>query len=171
MSINQLQLTPGIIAELYKKGLVGKTESSTFETEKTLNTDLQSSLKYLGKHKSKILVLVNEPNAVFLQDPQLTYLTKILNACQRTVEDIALINLAHATNQHYKPLMQALPSNLILLFGVTPAQLELPIDFPCYQLQKLEQSTYLQAPLLQQVEHSKPDREKLWESLKKYFNV
>ena len=171
MSINQLQLTPELIAALYKKGLVSSKEQKKKEVEKTDSADLQSTVKYLGKHKNKILVLVNEHQAVFLQDAQLTYLTKILNACQRTVEDIALVNLASTPNQNYRTLLQALPSILVLLFGVTPTQLQLPIDFPQYQLQKLEHTTFLQAPLLQAVESSKTDREKLWQSLKKYFDV
>lgn len=79
MSINQLQLTPELIAALYKKGLVSSKEQNKKEVENTDSADLQSTVKYLGKHKNKILVLVNEPQAVFLQDAQLTYLTKILN--------------------------------------------------------------------------------------------
>ena len=124
-----------------------------------------------GKHKSKILVVVHEPQAVFLQDTQLAYLTRILNACRLTMEDIALINSATLQDFNYRALQQEFPSNFVLLFGVTPSQLQLPIDFPLYQLQKLERTTFLRAPTLEEIEPSKSDREKLWQSLKKYFDV
>lgn len=171
MSINQLELTAELITELFKENLVSATPAEEETSPKTDTVGSQSQTKYLGKFKSKILVLVNEANVVFLQDKQLEYLTKILNACGLTVEDIALINLANEPHHTYRTLHQEFPSTLLLLFGVTPTALQLPIDFPCYQLQKLERSIFLQAPALQQVEASKPDREKLWQSLKKYFNV
>jgi len=171
MSINQLALTPDFVAAFYKQGLVVENKAGLQVTENETKRDSQHQLKFLGKHKRSILVVVNEPNAVFLADLQLTYLSKILNACKRTVEDIALINYAKNTTETYRTLQPIFPSELILLFGVTPTQLQLPIDFPPYQLQKLEAATFLQAPALQEIESSKPDREKLWQSLKKYFDV
>jgi len=171
MSLNQLQLTPGLIAELYNRGLIGEKKCSIPASRKNAEGEPPIQPKFLGKHKSNILVVVNEPNAVFLQDPQLAYLTKILNACLRTVEDIALVNYAKYPTETYRTLQSNFPSTLILLFGVAPSQLQLPIDFPNYQLQKLENATFLQAPPLQQIASSKPDREQLWQSLKKYFDV
>lgn len=171
MSINQIVLTPEIIAELFKESLVGNKEILSAGPKKTESNSSQIQTKFLGKHKSKILVLVHEPQAVFLQDTQLAYLTRILNACRLTMEDIALINSATLQDFNYRALQQEFPSNFVLLFGVTPSQLQLPIDFPLYQLQKLERTTFLQAPTLEQIEPSKSDREKLWQSLKKYFDV
>ncbi|MBM3412057.1 MAG: hypothetical protein FJY19_01565 [Bacteroidetes bacterium] len=171
MSLNHLQLTPDLIATLYDTKLIGENNSNKPANRKEVEEDPPTQPRFLGKHKSNILVIVNEPNAVFLQDPQLTYLTKILNACLRTVEDIALVNYAKHPAETYRTLQSTFPSKLILLFGVTPAQLQLPIDFPNYQLQKLESVVFLQAPALQLIESSKPDREQLWQSLKKYFDV
>lgn len=170
MSLNDLKLSPSLIAQLYPSNLVGA--SATKSAEKEMDSDSEpSTLKSLGLHKKRICILVKEPKAVYLKDEQLNYLTRILAACKLNLEDIALLNLIHHLPIDYKKIQQDFPSSTCLLFGLSPNAIELPVDFPAFQLQTIEGCTYLYGPALDELEPIKADREKLWQSLKKHFNV
>ena len=84
-----------------------------------------------------------ELHAVYLKDEQLAYLTKILQACKLTLEDVAIINLYGQRQLHYQSIQQQYPSSTCMVFGLTPDKLELPADFPFFQLQKIEFSIHL----------------------------
>ena len=57
------------------------------------------------------------------------------------------------------------------MFGVLPKALELPLDFPYYQLQKYNNHTYLSAPALAALINDKTEKVKLWTSLKQLFSI
>ena len=51
--------------------------------------------------------------------------------------------------------METLRSKQVLIFGMTPASLGLPIDFPAFQLQPFHKRIYLCAPSLRELESDK----------------
>lgn len=170
MSLNQVKLDTALLTQLYQSVLV-ETPSTKGSFEMKTKVETLEKWKALGGHKKKICIVVIELHAVYLKDEQLAYLTKILQACKLTLEDVAIINLYGQRQLHYQSIQQQYPSSTCMVFGLTPDKLELPADFPFFQLQKIEGCTYLFAPTLDQLEPSKMDREKLWQSLRKHFNV
>lgn len=170
MSLNQVKLNPALVSQLYQSVLVEPIRHPA--ADKTLpKNDTQAKWKVLGGHKKKICILVLETSAVFLKDEQLAYLTRILQACKLTLEDVALLNLQGRNQFSYQLIQEQYPSSTCIVFGLTPHLLELPVDFPSFQLQNIEGCTYLFAPALDQLEPSKNDREKLWQALRKHFQV
>lgn len=170
MSLNQVKLNRELIAQLYQSVLVELPGNSSIESH-VAGQPISGKIKSLGGHKKKICIIVKEQEAVFLKDEQLAYLTRILMACKLTLEDVALINIQDVVQPHYQQLQQQYPSSTCLVFGLSPQNLQLPVDFPFFQLQKIESCTYLFAPALELLEPQKTDREKLWQSLRKQFNV
>lgn len=172
MDLNQVKLTPNLLGTLYQQVLVieknqpVETLSPNNESNNTL-----SQLRSLGRHQKSILIVVNIADSPFLKDEELNYLTRILNACKLTLEDVALVNIASLTSVSYKDLQSQYPSEKVLCFGVTPEMLELPLDFPNYQLQRSGNSTYLHAPSLGSLEPQEQERRKLWASLQKLFSI
>ena len=59
----------------------------------------------------------------------------------------------------------------LLLFGVQPAEIELPLDFPNYQIQRYNNQVYLTAPLLSNFKDNKAEKTKLWNCLKQIFAI
>ena len=49
---------------------------------------------YLGNNGKNISILVHEPEAAFLSEESLDFLTKILGACKLNMGDVAVINIA-----------------------------------------------------------------------------
>ena len=170
MSINHVNLTGEHLAQLYHSVLVEMQGNSSQESHDAEQPS-SGKIKSLGGHKKKICIVVAEREAVFLKDEQLAYLTRILIACKLTLEDVALVNIQDVVLPNYQHLQQQYPSSTCIVFGPTPQDLQLPVDFPFFQLQKIEGCTYLFAPALDLLEPQKTDREKLWQSLRKLFNV
>jgi hypothetical protein len=72
-------------------------------------------------------------------------------------------------------LRSQLKPTTVLLFGLEPTAIKLPINFPVFRLQPYDDCTYLSAPalslLVQNSEESKLLKSKLWVCLKTLFNV
>lgn len=130
--------------------------------------------KFLGNHRRKVSIIVESPGAAFLPDPQLDFLTKILEACRMNIGDVAIVN-HHTAPIVITALRQQLQPQSVLLFGVEPTAIRLPINFPEFRLQPYDQCTYLYAPPLQQMVANSADakllKSKLWVCLKTLFDV
>ena len=89
--------------------------------------DTDTPLKFLGEHLKKIIVLVNDPTAVYLNETDLGLLSSILNACKLNLADIALVNIANQSRSLHA-ILETLPSNLViaLTIGVAGPQLFSP---------------------------------------------
>ena len=166
MSIDNIQLTPFLIQELFKKSLV---ESDSQESNKKLDPEVSFSV--LGHNRKKIIILVANDETLYLPDEQLNFLLGILSACSLTMEDVAIINTRKNKNITYKTIEQELKGEKIILFGVAPAQINLPIEFPHYQVQPFNSQTYLSAAMLPEIQDNKAEKAKLWNCLKQIFAI
>jgi hypothetical protein len=130
--------------------------------------------KFLGNNRRQVAIIVHSPGTPFLPDNQLAFLTKILEACRMNIGDIAIVNAA-TTPVVITELKQQLNPTAVLIFGLEPTAIKLPINFPTFRLQPYDACTYLYAPALSQLvqnsEESKLLKSKLWICLKTLFNV
>lgn len=130
--------------------------------------------KFLGNHRRKVTIIVDSPGSAFLPDDQLNFLTKILEACRMNIGDVAIVN-HDTTPVAITALRQQLQPSVILIFGLEPTAIRLPINFPVFKLQPYDQCTYLSAPPLRQLVGDTADgkllKSKLWVCLKTLFDV
>jgi hypothetical protein len=162
MSLNNIQLTPFVLQDLFKHSLIDlKTEEKT--SPKTFAT--------LGNNNKYILILVVSDDTLYLPDDQLNFLMGILNACTLTMEDVAILNIKKNKSATYKTLSEELKPEKIFLFGIQPNDIALPIDFPNYQVQQYNNQIYLTAPILSQLQNDKGEKIKLWNCLKQIFSI
>lgn len=188
MSLTNIKLPGVIIADLYRHSLVqydgpstkgvpdepvesqplSKAPAETIEPK----TSEPVAYKVLGNNKQHITIIVNFPQEVFLPEGDLQFLTKMLGACKLNMADVAIVNSATA-GIAIEPLKQQLQPKYILLFGVEPAAIQLPISFPAFKEQAYAGSTYLLTPPLNQLnqenEEAKQLKRKLWDCLKRIF--
>ena len=161
MSLNNIQLHPQMLAGLYADVLT-QTESNTVPDKQVL--------KFLGHHKKHITVLVNHINVPFLPETELNFLTSILNACRLSLADVAIINCYQSEGISEEDL-HSISSERVLLFGLEPASIGLPVNFPQYQIQHFNKISYLHTPALSELEKDKALKQKLWLSLKNMFGL
>jgi hypothetical protein len=144
-----------LLAELYQQVLV---------TE-------QQGFKWLGGRSKPILVVVKQVAAPFLTDEDLPFLTRLLNACKLTLEDVAVFNTATYPTARPDEVLSFFSPRIVLCFGITPDEWGLPVDFPRYQLQALKECTFMHAPALSQLAADTEERKQCWGSLKRLFNL
>ena len=161
MSINNIQLKPSLLANLYKNSLVETSETHVPETQ---------PLNYLGNNQKNILIVVSHQNVPFLPDAELNFLTTILSACKLSIGDIGIINNNRVDQNDLQNIIN-IETKHVLLFGVEPLLIGLPINFPAFQLQPFNNRTYLWAPALSQIENDKGLKTRLWSALKVLFGI
>ncbi len=169
------QLPDFLIADLYRNNLV-ILEEEVPKTAKPAKKHVPAAERkwYLGDNAKKIIILVNEPEAVYLPDASLQFLSSILHACKLNLGDIAIVNFQNDPVS-YQFLKEKLMPIQVLLFGVSAKKLLLPFMIPDYQVQKHDNCSFLQAPALETMmgdsKESKLEKSKLWLSLKKMFGI
>lgn len=198
MSLNNIKLPDFVIADLYRKYLIqpeeplpqpvaaeqqSVTKSPVSETvvEKApakvaeptpVKAAEPVAYKILGNNKQHITVVVNCPNDVFVPEGDLQFLTKMLGACKLNMADVAIVNHATAAVVIEKVRLQLQPK-YVLLLGVEPGTIQLPISFPSFKEQAYAGTTYLFTPALSQLnqenEEAKVLKRKLWDCLKRIF--
>jgi hypothetical protein len=84
---------------------------------------------------------------------------------------VAIVNLRNNPATDYSSLIKFFNSKYVLLFDVAPQEIDMPLNFPHFQIQKFDQCTYLSAPALNKIEPEKPTKTKLWNSLKNLFGL
>lgn len=131
-----------------------------------------AAYKILGNNKKQITVVVNCPNDVFVPEADLQFLTKMLGACKLNMADVAIVNHATVAVAIEKIKLQLQPK-YVLLFGVEPSTIQLPISFPSFKEQPYAGTTYLFTPALSELnletEDAKVLKRKLWDCLKRIF--
>lgn len=166
MSLDNINLGPFLVQQLYKKSLV---DLNSTIIESTIANN--ATISYLGKNEKNILVVVKEADAVFLPDADLNLLIGILLACKLSLADIALVNFDKNAAVDYNILMKEFSPVLVLLFGINPRELQFPLHFPNYQLQQYNHQTYISSASLNILNENKEEKKKLWACLQKHsFN-
>ena len=175
-------LPPFIIASLYKDELVlidDQKSSNANKTKKgeavvTAPQEIQKPISYLGDNQKKITILLQDTTAVHLADESLQFLTAILAACKLNMGDVAIVNTVHQPVQ-YTQIKTELKPSTIILFDISNASIALPFEVPHYQVQQYDNCTLLfSAPLqsmLVKTDAAKLEKGKLWNALKKTFNI
>ncbi|MGE5107281.1 MAG: hypothetical protein ACM3H8_07040 [Sphingobacteriales bacterium] len=166
MSFDNIQLPASLLADLYKDSIVQLDDVE----KRVLTEQSTASVKFLGENKKGILILVEDKTAPFLNEISFRFLLNILTACKLNMADVALIN---KTNLKI-PLIQAineLTVKTILIFGIESREMNLPIDFPHYQVQKHGNLSYLTSDDFETLEADKQRKGKLWLCLKKIFDL
>lgn len=161
MSLNNIQLESSMLADLYKDSLVETGTTAVPETKQ---------LKYLGNNRKNIIVIVSHQSVPFLPDGELSFLTNVLAACKLSIADIAIINIQNVEQTDLQNIIHS-EAKIVLLFGVEPLEIGLPINFPAFQLQGFNNRTYLHAPVLSQIENDKGLKSGLWTSLKTLLEI
>lgn len=167
-----------LIANLYRNSLVilddeqRSGETPTPGTKAT--TETAARQWYLGSNLQKITMVVNQKDAVYVNDESLKFLSNILGACKLNLGDVAIVNY-HTEPVNYTFLKENTSPQHLILFGVTAQQIQLSFTVPNYQVQKYDNCNFLIAggleTMLDNSQEAKLEKSKLWLSLKKMFNV
>ncbi len=131
-------------------------------------------IKYLGGNKKRIVFIVNSTTDVYMPETHLDWLGKLLEACRLNLGDVAIANVAK-NSFSISDIKQELFSTTVILLGAEPSSIQLPINFPHFNLQQHDGITFLATPPPAQLNKSTQEarllKSKLWVSLQKLFKL
>ena len=172
MSLNSIKFEPTEIAFLFKNSLVEINAEQQVLSQTRIETEqINNGLKYLGENKKKTLVIVRSADAVHIPDKQLSFLTKLLAACNLNLADAAVLNFQDHNSSEFSEILSFFKPKVVLLFDVEPSVFGLPMIFPQFQVQGYKDAVFVSSPSLEVIEPDKSLKGKLWVCLKKIFNL
>jgi DNA polymerase III psi subunit len=104
-----------------------------------------------------------------MTEQQSVFLIDILNACKLNMNDVAVVNLHQNKEVTHKKLATELEAKIVLLFGVSTEEINLPFTIPEFQVQSFNTQKYMRAPSLDILQNEIELKKKLWTSLKQIF--
>jgi hypothetical protein len=165
MSLDKIQLPRFLYQSIFKNNLVIlKSESAAISLNK------KSKINFLGGNDKKIVFVGKDDKNTFLADDQMKFLNDLLNACDLTMADIAFLNFRKNTFT-YLDITEQLSPKKILIFGVTPQELDLPFEIPFFQVQNFHDQLYMISPSLEEIKLNKELKKRLWNCFQKIFNI
>ena len=172
MSLNSIKLEATDIAFLFKNSLVEiDVEQQARSQTKIQPGPEDARFKYLGENKKKTLVVVCNADAVHIPDKQLSFLTKLLAACNLNLADVAVLNFQDHKSSEFNDILNYFKPKVVLLFDIEPGEFGLPMIFPQFQVQAHKDTMFVASPSLETIEPDKILKGKLWVCLKKIFNL
>lgn len=166
MQLNQIRLSTDLLQALYASTLV-LPEKQDPVNGKPAEKELVP-VSFLGRNQRNFTVLVYYPEELYLPDDSLQFLGSVLKACQLTIADVAIVNLAK-TPATMAEIRQQLSPAIIIAFGSKA----LAEGFPAGNLLTAGDAgdlRYMQGPELEVLSQPgdavKPLKKLLWESLK-----
>lgn len=165
MSLEQLQLDPYLLAQMYDQPIIPEVRPAAPAAEKVL-----PELKYLGENQKNILLLIQNESEAYLNEELFNLLTNILNACKLGMQDVALLNVANYPGLTLQDYKTALNCRQCIIFAIPPARLGLPA-MEAYQLETHCQVPALYSDHLQQIATDKTLKGRLWTALKQLFAI
>ena len=171
MSLNSIKFEPTEIASLYKNSLVEINSKQVVDQPASSAEAKTTTWKYLGENKKKTLIGVRHADAVIIPDKQLSFLTKLLAACNLNLADVAILNFQEHNSSEFNEILNYFKPKVVLLFDVGPGEFGLPMIFPQFQVQGYKDAVFVASPSLETIEPDKSLKGKLWVCLKKIFNL
>jgi hypothetical protein len=172
MNLNTIKFNATDIALLFKNSLVEISTENPILPQTDISSDpIAIGWKYLGENRKRSLIVVRYPGEVHLPDKQLSFLTKLLAACNLTIADVAIVNFQQYNSSDFDKIIGQFKPKVVLLFGIEPGEFGMPMIFPPFQVQRFKDAVFVSSPSLEVIEPDKTLKGNLWVCLKKIFNL
>lgn len=171
---NSLVIIDGEMPNVAKSGDKGSDLPIPNKENVRIETSFLDKKFWLGDNAQHIVLLVNDPDNVYINDSNLDFLGKILSACQFNLSDVAVVNIAK-TAIGWEDLQTKLAPKYVIFFNCKQSQIGLKDDLKPYQPDRKNGCTYLLASSLTKMNdgsaESKQEKQRFWISLKQVFGI
>lgn len=170
---DKTKLPPALLASLYRHSLVeGRpSEPAKDVAPPPLKEGPDAGPPALGGFAGSVLVLVGYEGTEAIPGADLELLMKILKACRLGMDDVLVANVHGLDPEGRRSLIEGRRASSLLLFGMGPAEVGLPMDFPAMKVQRHGQARYLHAPALPALQKDDGGKRVLWGALKQMFDI
>lgn len=179
MHFKKVILPASAVAELYKHSLVILDKEVIFDKADKENDATNASknvvnkIHFLGGFKKKIAILIEEHFHPHISDNDLNFIVNVLNACQLTLEDVAIVNII--SNQCIKQLFEIMPVDILLLFGVHTSLLGISLNLQDFEIDSFNNCRILKLPAIEKFQGNNQEiklfKRQLWDKLQYIFSI
>jgi hypothetical protein len=166
MGFENFKLPTVLVPELYGNSLIGNAQTAPLQ-----EVNQETAFAALGNNEKNILLVVNDPQSVFLGEADLTFLTGIINACQFNLSDIAIVNTASYNSMDCQMLWKQFNPSTMICFGVQAEDIQLKKAILLFDVQKMGTVNVMFAPSLKEIAGQVEYKKKLWHQLKSIFRI
>lgn len=166
MSLDNFQIPPTLLPELYKDSLIVLDDKQS--KPEMLN---EKKVYFLGDNLKKILILVNNLEILYLNDEDLRFLTGILTACKLTFSDVVVFNTASNLDYNYQKSVDHFKPKLILILGTINQKFNLPEFSDKYQPMVNQNIQLVFGSSLTEISKDVNEKKALWNCLKQIFEI
>lgn len=149
---NETFLRSGLLQIWYPQGVYVVPEASNPQPE---------AKPVLRRH----LILSSEG----VSGPLMELLAGIIQACRIDMADVNIVHMKEPG--HYGTLLGTYGPSYVILFGVEPSRIDLPIMFPHFQAQKFSEASWVSSPELGLIRNDRQMKQKLWNCLKQVYGI
>ncbi len=129
---------------------------------------------FTGDNKKNITIVINQHSAAVISAEWSTFLTNVLSACKLTLNDVVIVN-THKKTINYTQIIAQFKSQYLLVFDVAPSLIGIPAAIPNYEIRVNDNCSFVFsesiALMLDNTADAKQVKMRLWNSLKKLFNI
>ena len=161
--LEPIKLPISIISDIFRNCLV----DLNFPDSSSDNPATAITETLAGAPVDTVVVSLSEGKA--LPHQQLDFLNNIMKACKLEKDNYSIIANRQDELPDYKATFSQFKQKQLILFGISPAAIGLPINFPHFQVQSFQEVRYLAAPKLDTIEADKELKMQLWQCLKQLF--
>lgn len=116
MSLQQVSLDPFLLAQLYKTAII--PSEKTADTNNAATGALPSiTINFFGNNTRRITLLIYNKEQTWLPEELFTFLTKILQACGLSMDDVALVNIAYLPEVQLSEITNQLNAEKLIMLG------------------------------------------------------
>jgi hypothetical protein len=131
---------------------------------------IDASMPTVAKEKKAMrAVIVAAPSNDTIEKEAHELLNGILTACKLDNSNAAVLYTEKENVTDLQFIKEHYVTSNIILFGIAPAAFGLPINFPPFQIQKVDNIQFVASPSLEEMIGDKSLKVKLWNCLKQIF--
>jgi len=166
MSLDNFQIPPTLLPELYKDSLIVLDDKQSIPEKLK-----EKKVHFLGDNLKNILIVVNDIENLHLNDDDLRFLTGILTACKLTFSDVVIFNTASNLDYNYQNTVEYFKPKLILIMGIIGKNFNLPDCPNKYQSVETQNVQLVYASTLTEISKDVNEKKALWNCLKQIFEI
>lgn len=162
-----------VLQELYKNVLVETTETKEPQSLSSIENQPDTHAtpaSYLGDFNQKVVIYTHSENDLHIAEKDLSFLTKILAACQLNLADVAIINLFRFHNNPIQQIRDMGAEKAILFYPDTIAW-DLDSATRLYHPMFIHNFQFVLAHELKDIQNQTALKTQLWGSLKILFEL
>lgn len=150
--VEKVKIPVSLLSALYKDVLIDPSMPTAAKEKKAMRA-----------------VIVAAPSNDTIEKEAHELLNGILTACKLDNSNAAVLYTDKENATDLQFIKEHYVTSNIILFGIAPAAFGLPINFPLFQIQKVDNIQFVASPSLEEMIGDKSLKVKLWNCLKQIF--